>query len=56
MRITGAPLNPPDGETVVDVLTLHPDAAADYLEEHDAIHADVVRHAQAPGLIVVRNR
>jgi len=49
--ITGPPTNPPDGETVVDVLTLHPDAAAEYLEAHDPVHADVVRHAQGLGLL-----
>lgn len=51
VRIAGPPLNPPDGETVVDVLALRPDAAAAYLEAHDPIHADVVRHAQAMGLL-----
>lgn len=51
MRITGPPLNPPDGETVVEVLALPPEAAAEYLDADDPIHADVVRHAQALGLL-----
>jgi 8-oxo-dGTP diphosphatase len=46
-----APTNPPDGEDVVQVLTLPPAEAADYLNEHDPLHAAVVRLAQAMGLV-----
>ncbi len=51
MEVTGAPTNPPDGEDVVEVLTLPVEEAADYLRRHDPIHADVVLHAQALGLL-----
>jgi 8-oxo-dGTP diphosphatase len=43
--------NPHDGEHVVEVLTLPPAQAADYIEEHDQLHADVVRLAQAMDLV-----
>ena len=52
-RITGAPLNPSDGETVVEVLTMNPEAAAEHLDAYDPIHADVVRHADALGLLTL---
>ncbi len=45
VRGVGAPTNPADGETVVEVLALPPTEAAEYLQEHDPMHADVVRHA-----------
>jgi 8-oxo-dGTP diphosphatase len=51
VRLAGPPSNPPDGENVVEVLTLPPAQAADYLEEEDPLHADVLRHADALGLI-----
>ena len=51
VRVTGPPSNPPDGESVVEVLTLPPGRAADYLAEEDPLHADVFRHADALGLI-----
>ncbi len=51
VQIVGAPTSPSDGETVVEVLTLPPAAAADYIEEQDPVHADVLRHAQAMGLV-----
>ena len=51
VEIVGAPTNPPDGESVVEVLTLPPAEAADYLEVHDQVHADVLRHAVAMGLV-----
>lgn len=51
VRVVGLPANPLGGETVVEVLTLPPDAAAEYLERHDPVHADVLRHAEAMGLI-----
>jgi hypothetical protein len=47
----GGPLNPADGEHVVEVLTLPPDAAADWLEVHDPVHAEVVRLAIDLGLL-----
>ena len=49
--VVDAPTNPPDGERVVEVLTLPLPAAADYLHEEDPIHADVLRHAAALGLV-----
>jgi 8-oxo-dGTP diphosphatase len=51
VRVVGVPTNPADGETVVEVLTLPADEAAEYLEAHDPIHADVLRHAAAMGLV-----
>jgi 8-oxo-dGTP diphosphatase len=54
VRLVGVPTNPSDGETVVEVLTLPPVAAADYLEEKDPIHADVLRQADAMGLVRTR--
>jgi 8-oxo-dGTP diphosphatase len=51
VRVTGPPSNPPDGEHVVEVLTLPPGEAADYLAEEDPLHADILRHADAMGLI-----
>ena len=45
VQVVGAPTNPGDGETVVEVLTLPPAAAADYIEEQDPVHAAVLRHA-----------
>ena len=51
VEITGPPLNPPDGEEVVEVLTLSAAEAAAYLRVDDPIHADVVLHARALGLL-----
>jgi 8-oxo-dGTP diphosphatase len=51
VEITGPPSNPPDGEQVVEVLTLPPEAAAAYLDQEDPVHADVARHAAAMGLL-----
>jgi 8-oxo-dGTP diphosphatase len=52
VRVAGPPANPPDGETVVEVLTLPALQAASYLDEgDDPIHADVLRHADALGLL-----
>lgn len=51
VRVTGAPLNPPDGETVVEVLSLPPDEAAAWLRVHDPVHADVVVLAGHRGLL-----
>ena len=50
-EVAGEPLNPPDGESVVEVLTLAPEAAAKWLREHDPIHADVVLLAVESGLL-----
>ena len=47
----GEPLNPADGEHVVEVLTLPPAEAAAWLGVHDPVHADVVRLAVARGLL-----
>lgn len=51
VEITGAPSNPPDGEEVVEVLTLPVAEAAAYLRVHDPINADVVLHAETAGLL-----
>ncbi|MEJ7706149.1 MAG: NUDIX hydrolase [Nocardioidaceae bacterium] len=50
-RVVGAPTNPPDGEDVVEVLTLTPFLAADFIEKHDPVHADLLRLADAMGLL-----
>jgi 8-oxo-dGTP diphosphatase len=50
-HVTGAPTNPPDGEQVVEVLTLPPSLAVGFIEAHDRVHADVLRLADAMGLI-----
>jgi 8-oxo-dGTP diphosphatase len=49
--VVGPPTNPDDGEHVVEVLALPPADAADYIEEHDRVHADVVRLAREMRLI-----
>lgn len=51
VRIVGEPTNPHGGEPVVEVLTLAPTPAAAYLQAEDPIHADVLRHADALGLV-----
>lgn len=51
VRLLGAPTNPADGEAVVEVLALSPGAAAEYLEQEDRVHADVLRHATAMDLV-----
>jgi 8-oxo-dGTP diphosphatase len=52
VEITGPPLNPPDGERVIEVLALSPAAAAAYLDVEDRVHAaHVVRHAEGLGLL-----
>jgi 8-oxo-dGTP diphosphatase len=50
-RVIQPPTNPPDGEHVIEVLTMAPDQAADYVGCHDALHADVIRLAAAMDLI-----
>jgi len=51
---TGNPANPPDGETVVEVLALPPNAAAAWLAEweDDPDHGRVMRLAIEMGLLV----
>jgi 8-oxo-dGTP diphosphatase len=51
VEITGPPLNPRDGERVIEVLALSPAAAAVYLDVEDPVHGDVVRHAEGLGLL-----
>ena len=50
-QVIAAPVNPPDGEQVVEVRTLAPGLAAAFLAEHDPVHADVLRLAVAMGLL-----
>jgi 8-oxo-dGTP diphosphatase len=53
-RVTrvGEPANPPDGETVVEVVALPPEDAATWLAVWDDVeHAQVVRLAMAMGLL-----
>jgi 8-oxo-dGTP diphosphatase len=50
-RVVAPPSNPPDGEQVVEVLALAPSRAIDFLAGHDPMHADVLRLADAMGLI-----
>ena len=51
IRLISAPTCPAGEEQVTEVLELAPREAAWYLEYHDAVHADVVRLADAMGLI-----
>ena len=51
VEVVGPPTDPPHGEPVAEVLTLPPVDAADYLDVHDRVHADVLRHAVAMGLV-----
>lgn len=51
VELVGEPTNPLDGEHVVEVLSLPPAEAANYLEVHDRVHADVLRHAVAMHLV-----
>ena len=51
VRIVGEPTNPADGERVAEVLELPVAQAVAYLGEDDRVGADVVRHAQAMGLL-----
>jgi 8-oxo-dGTP diphosphatase len=50
-EVIADPVNPPDAEQVVEVLTLAPDRAAGFIAEHHPAHADVLRLADAMGLI-----
>jgi len=51
VRIIGPPTNPPDGERVVEVLALPPAEAVTYLAGVDPVHANVLRHVDASGLL-----
>ncbi|MEO6512061.1 MAG: NUDIX domain-containing protein [Nocardioides sp.] len=51
VEVVGEPLNPPDGEQVVQVLALPPPDAATWLRQEDDVHADVVLLAIARGLL-----
>lgn len=52
VSVEGAPENPPDGESVVEVLALPSGEAADWLAEGDDVeHAQVVRLAAAMDLL-----
>jgi 8-oxo-dGTP diphosphatase len=51
VEVTGPPTNPPDDELVVEVLALPPQQAADYIADHDPLHAEVLRLAEAMGVI-----
>ena len=51
VQVIAPPANPPDGEQVIEVRTMAPEAAADYIAEHDPMLADVLRLADAMGLI-----
>jgi hypothetical protein len=50
-EIVGPPTNPDDGEQVVEVLALSPAEAARWISDHDRTHADVIRLADAMGLL-----
>lgn len=51
VEVVGPPSCPDDGEQITDVLQLAPRDAVDYLAAHDVIHADVLAHAMALGLV-----
>ncbi len=51
VELVGPPTNPDDGEQVTEVQVLSPAEAVAYLAEYDPIHADVVRLADAMGLL-----
>lgn len=50
-KVIAPPVNPPDGEQVIEVRTMAPAAAAEYIAEHDPMLADVLRLATVMGLI-----
>jgi len=50
-EVVAPPSNPDDGEHVVEVMTYPPGQAADYIADHDPQHADVLRLADAMGLL-----
>ncbi len=51
VEVTGPATNPPDGEVVVEVLTLPVAEAADWLRVHESEPADVLLLAEALGLL-----
>ena len=51
VEVTGPPTNPPDGEAVVEVLSLPVDEAAAWLRVHEDEPADVLLLAEALGLL-----
>jgi len=51
VEVVGPPTNPVDGEAIVEVRSLPVSAAVSYLEQEHHVHADVLRHAEAMGLI-----
>lgn len=51
VEVVGPPTSPDDGEQITDVLQLPPREAVEYLAEHDPIHADVLAHALALGVL-----
>lgn len=51
VRVDSAPTNPADGEDVVEVAVLTVADAVDFLVPEDPIHADVLRLAEALGLV-----
>lgn len=51
VQVITAPINPPGGEQVTEVLTLAPAVAASFIARQDQAHADVLRLADAMGLI-----
>ena len=51
VALDGAPTNPLGDEQVTEVAVLPPPAAADFVAEHDPVHADVIRLAAAMRLI-----
>jgi len=50
-EITGPPTCPPDGEQIVDVLTMPAEDAVEFMETTDQMMADAVRLAIAMGLV-----
>lgn len=54
VEVMGPPSNPDDGEHVTEVLQLAPGEAVEYIAEHDTIHAGVLAHAIALGLLTAR--
>jgi 8-oxo-dGTP diphosphatase len=51
VEVVGEPLNPPDGERVVEVLTLPAAEASSWLRQEDDVHAAVVLLAVERGLL-----
>lgn len=49
--VVAEPTSPPDAEQITGVHALPPRDAADYLEQHDPDHADVVRLAMWTGVL-----